>query len=147
MYVFQTDDVVLHGFEAQVAWQVSDTFKTTVFSDYVRAKLEDGGNLPRTPPLRLGTQFTYEDERVSAHFDITRYQTQEDVAANESTTSGYTLVDASVSYDLQMLNHDVALYLKGTNLTDTEARVHSSFIKDIAPRAGRSFAVGIRGSF
>lgn len=147
VYVFQTDDVVLHGFEAQVAWQVSNTFKTTVFSDYVRAKLEDGGNLPRTPPLRLGTQFTYEDERVSAHLDITRYQEQDDVAANETTTSAYTLVDASVSYDLQALNHDVALYLKGTNLTDTEARVHSSFIKDIAPRAGRSIAVGIRGTF
>lgn len=147
VYILQTDNVVLHGFEAQLAWQVSNTFKTTLFADYVRAKLKDDGNLPRTPPLRLGSQFTYENEQISAHLDITRYQTQDHVEANETTTSGYTLVDASVSYDLQVLNHDVALYLKGTNLTDTEARVHSSFIKDIAPRAGRSIAVGIRGTF
>ncbi len=147
VYVFQTDDVVLHGFEAQVAWQVNDTFKATVFSDYVRAKLEDGGNLPRTPPLRLGTQFSYETEQLSAHLDITRYQEQDDIAATETATDGYTLVDASVSYDLEIMSHDVALYLKGTNLTDTEARVHTSFIKNIAPRPGRSIALGIRGYF
>jgi iron complex outermembrane receptor protein len=147
VYIFQTDDVVLHGFEAQVAWQVSNTFKATVFSDYVRAKLKDGGNLPRTPPLRFGTQFSYENEQLSAHLDITRYQDQNDTAEYETSTDGYTLVDASVSYDLDILNHDVALYLKAANLTDTEARVHTSFIKDIAPRPGRSFALGIRGYF
>ncbi|WP_159822312.1 TonB-dependent receptor [Colwellia sp. 20A7] len=147
VYIFQTDDVVLHGFEAQVAWQVSNTFKATVFSDYVRAKLKDGGNLPRTPPLRFGSQFSYENEQLSAHLDITRYQDQSDTAEYETSTDGYTLVDASVSYDLGILNHDVALYLKATNLTDTEARVHTSFIKDIAPRPGRSFALGIRGYF
>ena len=147
VYLFQTDDVVLHGFEAQVAWQVNDTFKTTVFSDYVRAKVKDGDNLPRTPPLRFGTQFAYENEQISAHLDITRYQDQNDTSINETSTDGYTLVDASVSYDLEVLNHDIALYLKGTNLTDTEARVHTSFIKDIAPRPGRSFAIGIRGYF
>jgi len=147
VYIFQTDDVVLHGFEAQVAWQVNDTFKATAFSDYVRAKVKDGDDLPRTPPLRFGTQFEYETEQISAHLDITRYQDQNDTSINETSTNGYTLVDASVSYDLQVLNHDVALYLKGTNLTDTEARVHTSFIKDIAPRPGRSFAIGIRGYF
>ena len=78
---------------------------------------------------------------------ITRYQEQDRIAQQETTTDGYTLVDASISYDLSVLNQDLSLYLKGTNLTDTEARVHSSFLKNIAPRPGRSFAVGIRGYF
>lgn len=147
VYIFQTDDVILHGFEAQLAWQASDEFKAAVFSDYVRARLKDGGDLPRTPPMRFGTQFNYENERLSAHLDITRYQKQDRVAAQETQTSGYTLVDASISYDLPLFNQDMAIYLKGSNLTDTEARVHSSFIKDIAPRPGRSFALGIRGYF
>jgi iron complex outermembrane receptor protein len=147
VYIFQTDDVILHGFEAQLAWQASDEFKAAVFSDYVRARLKDGGDLPRTPPMRFGTQFSYENERLSAHLDITRYQKQDRVAAEETQTSGYTLVDASISYDLPLFNQDMAIYLKGSNLTDTEARVHSSFIKDIAPRPGRSFALGIRGYF
>jgi iron complex outermembrane receptor protein len=147
VFIFQTDDVILHGFEAQIAWQATDTFKATFFSDFVRARLKNGGNLPRNPPLRFGTQFSYENGSLSAHLDITRYQKQDRIASQETSTNGYTLVDASVSYDLSVLNHDVAIYLKGSNLTNTEARVHSSFLKDLAPRPGRSIALGIRGYF
>jgi len=147
VYLFQTDDVILHGFEAQIAWQASDTFKATLFSDYVRARLKDGGDLPRTPPLRFGSQFSYEAARLSAHLDITRYQEQDRVSSDETTTGGYTLVDASVSYDIPVTNQDIAVFLKGSNLTDTEARVHTSFLKDIAPRPGRSISVGVRGNF
>ena len=147
VYLFKTNDVVLHGFEAQVAWQLTDEFKIDVFSDYVRARLKDGGNLPRTPPLRFGTEFSYQTKKLSAHLHVTRYQEQDRTAPEEITTDGYTMLDASISYDLSVLNQDVSLYLRGTNLTDTEARVHSSFLKNIAPRPGRSFALGIRGYF
>lgn len=147
VYLFRTDDVVLKGFEAQVAWQATDTLKATVFTDYVETSIDGGGYLPRTPPLRVGTQFNYKNEKINAHFDVTHYADQSDVAENETETDGYTLVDASISYDLEILNHDAAVYIKGTNLTDTEARVHTSFIKDVAPRPGRSFAVGIKGYF
>ena len=147
VYIFRTDDVILHGFEAQVAWQINNEYKAAFFSDYVRARLKDGGDLPRTPPLRFGTQFSYEDERLSAHLDITRYQKQDRVAQGETATDGYTLVDANISYDMSLFNQEMAVYLKGSNLTDTEARVHTSFLKDIAPRPGRSFAIGVRGYF
>lgn len=147
VFIFQTDDVILHGFEAQVAWQMSNEFKTTVFSDYVHARLKNGGALPRTPPLRLGTQFDYDNDRLSAHLDITHYQSQDRIAFGETETDGYTLVDVNIAYDLPVFNHDVTLYFKGNNLTDTEARVHSSFIKDIAPRPGRNIAIGVRGYF
>lgn len=147
VYIFQTDDVILHGFEAQIVWQATDNFKATILSDYVRARLKNGGELPRTPPLRFGTQFSYENEQLSAHLDITRYQKQDRIAAEETATDGYTLVDANISYDLSILNHDISVYLKGSNLTNQEARVHSSFLKDVAPRPGRSIAFGIRGNF
>lgn len=147
VYLFKTDDVVLHGFEAQVAWQLTDELKVDLFSDYVRARLKDGGDLPRTPPLRFGTEFSYQTENLTANIHVTRYQEQDRIAHEETTTDGYTLVDASISYDLSVLNQDLSLYLKGTNLTDTEARVHSSFLKNIAPRPGRSFALGVRGYF
>ena len=147
VYLFKTDDVILHGFEAQIAWQLTDEFKVDLFSDYVRARLKDGGDLPRTPPLRFGSELSYETDKLSAHIHVTRYQKQDRTAPQETATDGYTLVDASISYDLSVLNQDMSVYLRGTNLTDTEARVHSSFVKDIAPRPGRSFALGIRGYF
>lgn len=147
VFLFKTDDVILHGFEAQVAWQASSHFKASLFTDYVRARLKDGGDLPRTPPLRFGTQFSYQNESISAHLDITRYQSQDRIAEFETQTDAYTLVDASIAYDLPILNNSVTAYLKGNNLTDTEARVHTSFLKDIAPRPGRNISVGIRGYF
>ncbi len=147
VFIFQTDDVELYGFEAQVAWQVNDAFKTMVFSDYVRAKLKDGGDLPRTPPLRIGAEFTYDFQDINANLDVIRYQEQDKVSDFESTTDGYTMVNATVSYQLPITSQDIVVYVQGTNLTDTEARVHSSFLKDIAPRPGRSFAIGLRGNF
>lgn len=147
VYLFQTDDVILHGFEAQIAWQVSSEFKASFFSDYVRARLKEGEALPRTPPLRFGTQLNYELDQFSFHLDLTRYHKQDKLASFETATDGYTLVDASVSYHMSVLDQDVTLFLEGKNLTDTEARVHSSFLKDIAPRPGRNIAAGIRGNF
>ncbi|TMN77200.1 MULTISPECIES: TonB-dependent receptor [unclassified Pseudoalteromonas] len=147
VYLFKTDDVILHGFETQIAWQLTDEFKVDLFSDYVRARLKDGGDLPRTPPLRFGSELSYQTDKFSAHIHVTRYQKQDRTAPQETATDGYTLVDASISYDLSVLNQDMSVYLRGTNLTDTEARVHSSFVKNIAPRPGRSFALGIRGYF
>lgn len=147
VFIFQTDDVILNGFEAQIAWQVNDTFNTTVFSDFVRARLKNGGNLPRTPPFRFGTQLSYETETISAHLDITRYQGQERISAFETETDGYTLIDLHADYTLPYLNESMAVYFKGENLSDTEARVHTSFLKELAPRPGRNFTVGIKGYF
>ncbi|MCW8107207.1 TonB-dependent receptor [Alteromonas ponticola] len=147
VYIYKTDDVILHGFEAQVAWQATEMFKATVFSDYVRARLQGGGDLPRTPPLRFGSQFSFEKQHFAAHLDITHYQQQDKIAAQETITDGYTMVDASVSYNLSFNEQDMVVYLKGSNLTDTEARVHTSFLKDEAPRPGRSIALGVRGYF
>lgn len=147
VFLFKTDDVILHGFEAQVAWQVSSEFKATFFSDFVRAKLKDGGDLPRTPPLRFGSQFSYQTEHISAHFDVTRYQKQDRITDFETQTEGYTLVDASISYDLPISGNNITVYLKGNNLTNTEARVHTSFLKDIAPRPSRNLSIGVRGYF
>lgn len=147
VFLYQTNDVVLNGFEAQVAWQVTSEFKASAFSDFVRARLKDGGDLPRTPPMRFGTQFSYQNESLSAHLNITRYQSQSRIAATETATDGYTLVDVNVSYDLPVFNQSMAVYFRGQNLTNQEARVHSSFLKDQAPRPGRNLTLGVKGYF
>lgn len=147
VYIFKTDDVTLRGFEAQLAWRATDSISATVFSDYVRTRLKNGGDLPRTSPLRFGAKFNYQQTDWSANLDIVRYQKQDDVAALETSTEGYTMVDADVVYDLPYFNQSSSMYFKIQNLTDEEARVHTSFLKDVAPRPGRNFSVGLRGSF
>ena len=41
----------------------------------------------------------------------------------------------------------VLLFLQGTNLLDEEIRVHTSYLKNLAPQMGRSFTAGVRAEF
>ena len=147
VYLFSAADVILHGFEAQFVWQMSDPFKLTLQGDYIRARLNGGGDLPRTPPLRVAAELAYEQDAVSADVRASRYMKQDKTAVLETATDGYTLLDASISYRFNLGTSQLTAYVKGQNLTDEEVRVHTSFLKDIAPLPGRSVALGIRGSF
>ncbi|MDM3870008.1 TonB-dependent receptor [Porticoccus sp. W117] len=147
VFLFQSADVSLSGFEAQGIWQINPQFKTTLYTDYVRAKLDEGGNLPRIPPMRVGASFDYEHERLSASLSWTRYSDQDDVAVLETETDGYDWVSANVNYRIPFGGTELTLFVKADNLMDEEARVHSSFLKNLAPRPGRNFRVGIRSTF
>jgi len=147
VYLFGSADAVLHGFELQVAWQTTDNLKLDFFADYVKARLNDGGALPRTSPMRVGSHVAYTLDNIRADLDITYFAKQDDISTFETETDGYTLVDASITYDISLGDIDLSVYLSGENLTDEEARVHTSFLKDIAPRPGRNFAFGVRGYF
>jgi iron complex outermembrane receptor protein len=144
VFIYQARDTNLYGFESEFIWQLTAPFKLSLTSDYIRAKLDEGGDLPRIPPLRVGARGEYEIGNWRAELSSQHYFEQDQTATYETSTNGYTLVDAQVSY---LLNNDLKIYLKGHNLTDEYARVHASFLKDKAPLPARSFAVGISGNF
>ena len=147
VYVFEQADSVLYGMEAQLAWQISEPFTLTLWGDSIRGKLKDGGNLPRIPPVRLGGQLAYAQNGWEAGLGVSHYFEQDKVAALETSTDGYTLLDAELGYSFPSDFGDLTVFLKGNNLTDEEARVHTSFLKDRAPLPGRGFSLGMRGTF
>ncbi len=147
VYLYVNEDVDLHGFEAQFIWQISAPYRLTIQGDYIRARLRAGGELPRTPPMRLMTELAYQGNHFDADLSISRYFRQDKTAEFEQASAGYTLVDASVSYRFNLGSQDLVAYLKAQNLTDELALVHTSFLRDITPLPGRSFAIGLRGSF
>jgi iron complex outermembrane receptor protein len=55
------------------------------------------------------------------------------------------LLSAEVSYALE--NPQMFVFLRGTNLTDEDARQHTSPLKDIVPLPGRSLQLGLRYDF
>lgn len=144
VFIYQARDAELYGFEGEIIWQLTAPFKLSLTSDYIRAQLDEGGDLPRIPPLRVGARGEYEIGNWRAELSGQHYFEQDQTAAFESNTDDYTLIDAQVSYKLR---NDLKIYLKGHNLTDEYARVHASFLKDKAPLPARSFAVGISGNF
>ncbi|SMF39537.1 iron complex outermembrane recepter protein [Alteromonadaceae bacterium Bs31] len=147
VFLFTHEDAEFYGLEAQLIWKLNNYWQTTFFSDFVHAELSDGRYLPRTPPFRFGTDIDFSYERLKANLSWTHYAEQDKVAELETATKGYDMVDASVAYQLPLSAMDLSVFIKAENLTDTEARVHTSFIKDVAPRPGRNFIVGLRGYF
>ena len=143
---FQQADADIWGFEAETYVDLSNTLRLTMFADYIRAEIEDD-NLPRTPPMRFGSELSYANDGLSADVGFTWYDTQTDVASFETATDGYTLVNASVQYEFGGQGVDWIVFARGDNLTDEEARVHTSFLKDQAPLPGRNFTVGVRAMF
>lgn len=151
VFLFTAVDVDLYGVEAQINWQATASLQLQAQGDLVRTKLDENMGesqyLPRTPPSRVGVSANYVLGDWQAELSLHKYFTQDRVAEFESETKGYTLVDLDVNYVTSLNNTDVTFYLKGRNLGDEEARVHTSFLKDLTPVQGRSFIVGIRANF
>lgn len=146
IYQYSQVDATLSGFEAQVNYQITPELHSLVQLDYVRAR-SDNGNLPRTPPMRALIKGTYQTDDYMAQVALQHVFEQDNVAAEESHTDGYTLVNANYNYYMDVQNVDLVLYAQVKNLFDEYAQVHTSFLKDEAPLAGRNIKVGIRGQF
>lgn len=119
-----------------------------LLADYVTARLTDLDEfLPRIPPLRLGTQANLSRGPLRIQAGARRTFAQGRVGAFEDATPGYTTVDASASFRFMVGRavHDVTLV--GSNLTDAEARLHTSFLKSVAPLPGRSLRLVYRVDF
>ncbi|WP_394176632.1 TonB-dependent receptor [Thalassotalea litorea] len=147
IFVYRQDDVDMYGFEAEMVYQFSEPLKVNVFTDYIRAKLADGGNLPRIPPMRIGGGLQYQASNFETGVNVTHYFEQDQLASLETETDSYTMVDLHANYYLDGIGDDTVLFLKVDNVFDTEARVHSSFLKDIAPLPGRGITLGVRARF
>ncbi len=149
VFAFNQGDAQLYGFEAETVVDLVEGdnghFHTRLFADYVRGELDDGGDLPRIPPLRLGVALHYTMQRLDASVEAIYNDEQDRVADDELPTDSFTMVNASLSYTIDDPN--VQLFVRGTNLADEDARRHSSPLKDFVPLPGRSVMAGLRWDF
>lgn len=119
-----------------------------VQADYVHAEDADSGEpLPRITPFRFSASLNYESEHWIGTIEGQRVNRQNRVAEFETSTPGYTFLNASVGYKFQWGRTYNYLFVRGTNLTDEEARDHLSFLKEVLPLAGRGVVVGMRTTF
>ena len=148
--IYKQDDVDMYGLETEFVYQISSPLKVKVFGDYIKASLSDNSSLPRIPPMRIGTSLNYQGNNFDSEVSANHYFKQDDVAPLETTTPSYTLLDFNYNYYLDGMgfnDSDMVLYVKGQNLTDEVALVHSSFLKNVSPLPGRNYSIGLRGSF
>lgn len=149
--VTHQEDAEFYGLETEVIWHLEENglghFDLRAGFDTVRGRLDDGGDLPRMSPTRwsVGADWHSGDWRGNADFQ--RVRSQDRVAEFESETPGYSMLSAQLSYYFDLGNFGMEAFVRGDNLLDEEARVHTSFLKDFAPLPGRNFRFGLRGRF
>lgn len=142
-------DVALYGFELSGYYELTSQLELHAFSDFVKAKTRDNNeNLPRIPAQRIGAELRYAADQWESKLGYTWYNKQSFVAPFEEQTESFGLLSAQVNwFPRTFANHNISIYLKGENLTDELAFVHTSFLKDDAPMRGRNFSIGLRGEF
>jgi iron complex outermembrane recepter protein len=146
-YDYVQADAQFSGLEIEIKMPVVAGWNLRLFCDSVRARLDDGEDLPRISPPRFGSSLDYDVNAWSAGVSLTHTTKQHHADVNESETDSYSRVDARMSYLIKNSTGDYRIFLKATNLANAEIRNASSYLRDIAPEAGRSVQLGVRFSF
>ena len=123
------------------------TFNADAVADYVRATIDGIGPAPRIPPFRLMGGLEAQSERVQGRIEVEWTATQDRLAPLETETRGFTFVNASVQFKPLRNNANTSITLAANNIFDVDARRHASFLKDVAPLAGRDIRLTARLNF
>jgi iron complex outermembrane receptor protein len=146
VFQFVAEDAEFYGFEAAAETQFASAGSFDLSADglveYVRAKTATG-NLPRIPPLSTLVGLEAESDRLKLRGEWEYVAEANDLAAFELPTDDYNLVNAFLTWKAPAGAQDVALRFSVLNIFDTEARQHSSFLKDLVPQPGRNFRFSI----
>ena len=152
VFRFVQGDTQFQGAEAQARVELFHSephhVDLDVMADYVRAERRDTDTpLPRIPPFRYGIGVHYESGSWNGRLELRGVADQDRVAPLERATDGHTLLNASLVWRAFLGRTVLEVLLRGTNLTNREARNHVSFLKDLAPLPGRDVRLGLRVAF
>jgi len=151
VFEYEQGDARFFGIEADLSYPLIDTGSYRLLTDlrgsYIRAKLTDGDNVPRIPPLSLLGALEVQTNAFDVRGEVQWFAKQDRVAAFETETGSFTLVNALVAWRPLANNQNVTLQLAADNLFDVVGRRHASFTKDFVPLMGRNFRASVRMSF
>src|SRR3546814_14111432 len=99
-------------------------------------------------PIWLGARYQWTHGPASADLEYYRTFAQNRVASYETRTEGYDMLNATMSYRLDVgSGKSVEFYARATTPTNELAFAHTSFLKDQSPLRGRHITLGMRPQF
>lgn len=152
-------DARFYGFEAQIDWPLleggDEELVLSIMADGMRASERGSGSpLPRIPPFRLGSRLQFDRGPVQAGLELRhafsqdRIQETREVVQGELPTDSFTEINVDFSYQFDLTGGtSLTLFAQIRNLLDEERRLHTSFLKDVAPLPGRNLTLGGRFEF
>ncbi|WP_312688610.1 TonB-dependent receptor [Brevundimonas nasdae] len=150
IFQFVQTDARFYGFELEGAyalWESGDRkLSLEGAADFVHAQT-DLGPAARIPPYSVTGRLAWTSTPFDASVEVRHVGEQDRVAnAYELPTDDYTLLNLAAAWR-PLTDHNVTIFAEARNLTNEEAREHVSFLKDIAPMAGRNLRVGVAYRF
>jgi iron complex outermembrane receptor protein len=147
---FRQEDARLYGFEARISAPLfamsGFDFTGEASVDYVRGEIDSGGNLPRISPMSGTLSVTADNGPLSLRTEARFVAEQTRVFETELPTDGYTLLNADARWR-PFAQRDLQIIFAVRNITDEEARIHSSFLKDFIPLPGRNVRLALAARF
>lgn len=147
-FQYQQADARYYGFEANASVRLAQiggyVLNADLLGDYVRATIVDNGPVPRIPPMRVLGGIEAQGDRINGRLEVEHVFDQNRIAAFETTTNGYTMVNATLGFSPFGKDSKTSILISANNLFDVEARRHASFLKDFAPLAGRDIRATLR---
>ena len=137
------------GLEGQASYALLDNsdglFEASLLGDYTRATLDDGSNVPRIPPYRIGGGLNWESDAFDAGFTLIWSGKQDEVGAFDTPTNGYADLDAQVAWRPFADHPGVEFSVVGQNLADEVERNAAALNKDevVAPGRNMRFIVKV----
>ncbi|HUF24673.1 MAG TPA: TonB-dependent receptor [Vicinamibacterales bacterium] len=135
---FQQADSRFSGMDASAHVEVAPWLHVNADLGLVRARLTDTSeHLPRIPPLQARVELEIPWRQLTVSPEVVFTSDQRRVFRDETPTGGSTVFNVSAMYVLGQQHLTHIFTLQGYNLTNEEYRLHTSFIKDLAPEMGR----------
>lgn len=151
VFVYLQQDATYFGVEGEVSFPLFDTGSFGLIADvsgsYIDAELGDGTSVPRIPPLSLLAGLEAQTDAFDVRGEVQWFAEQDQIAAFETPTSDFAMVNLLVAWRPLANNENVFLQLSADNIFDVTGRRHASFTKDFVPLAGRNIRGSIRLSF
>jgi len=149
---YSQEDAQFSGIEFEATLALGSAFggefTLTAFGDQMTGELDTAGDAPRLPPQRLGSRLEYSQGGLSTYLAVIKASDQDKPGVHEEETDAYTRWDAGINYRIDGKKHREYLsFIRFKNISNEEIRNSTSFLRDIAPEAGRSLEVGFRYSF
>ena len=121
-----------------------------VFGDASQGSFDAGGNLPLQPAPRLGAEVAHQRNGwlTSATY-VYSYQQNRLASWEQGPAPSYNLLNAGISYTEKIQQVNWTVYLNMKNLLNEQIRYATTpmAVRLYAPQPGRSFMLGLRGTF
>ena len=148
---YRQRDAIFKGLEGRISQQLNTNWRVGLFGNMVNAKFSHGGGyVPRVPSRRLGIDGQWQWNGWNASAEIYRNYAQNHIAAYETRTPAYTMLNLQASYTARygsVNGQTWEVFARLDNALNKLAFNHSSFIKNQAPLRGRNLRVGLKLNF